>query len=384
MAELRGITWRHSRGFTPLAAASQLYNDIHPETSIAWDIRSLWSFGEEPLDRFAKKYDLVVWDYPFAGAVAASGCFVPLDELCAADEIRRFENAFVGPAYGGFSSAGRQWALPIDAACQVAAARTDILEARGFSVPQAWDEIVELARDGLVAMPLRPMGIWASFLSLCGQAGDVPFTRPDIPFDREIGATALARLAQLVPLLDPRCFELFPTALFSEMTNEDAVAYVPLAYGYSAYSNPNYARRPLTFLSPVADGPVFRGATYGGAGISVSSQSANKVEAAGFMAWLVSDQVQCGVVKHCFGQPSARAAWAKSETLNGDFYVNTLATIEHAFSRPTVPAFHHFQSESGALLCDAFREDAVDINAVLGQLEAAYRHHLVPQLFPPR
>lgn len=384
MTVLRGVTWRHSRGFTPLAAASQLYNDLHPDTTVTWDTRSLWSFGEENLDGFARDYDLVVWDYPFAGAVAASGCFLPLDELYGGDEIARFENAFVGPAYGGFASAGRQWALPIDAACQVAAARTDILHTRGISVPETWDDVVALARQGLVAMPLRPMGIWASVLSLCGHGGDIPFTRPDIPFDREIGSMALGRLAQLVPLLDPRCFELFPTALFSEMSSADTIAYVPLAYGYSAYSEPSYAPRPLTFMSPVADGRAFRGSTYGGAGISVSSSSPHKAEAARFVAWLASDPVQCGVVKHCFGQPAARAAWIASDASSGDFYSNTLPTMERAFSRPTVPAFHHFQSECGVLLRDAHRQGAVDVDGLLLQLESLYRQHLAPQLFPPR
>src|SRR5688500_10341947 len=50
MAEitLKGITWGHSRGITPLLAAAQRYSELHPEIEITWSKRTLQAFADYP------------------------------------------------------------------------------------------------------------------------------------------------------------------------------------------------------------------------------------------------------------------------------------------------------------------------------------------------
>jgi multiple sugar transport system substrate-binding protein len=71
----------------------------------------------------ARRYDLIVLDHPFAGQIAASGCLLPLDDLVAGQDA-----AFIGPSLVSYRLVGHIWALPIDAACRIAAYRPDLLD----------------------------------------------------------------------------------------------------------------------------------------------------------------------------------------------------------------------------------------------------------------
>ena len=43
---LKGITWNHSRGITPLLAASQRFHELHPHVEIQWNKRTLQQFAK--------------------------------------------------------------------------------------------------------------------------------------------------------------------------------------------------------------------------------------------------------------------------------------------------------------------------------------------------
>ena len=60
---LRGTTWAHSRGYVPLVACGEAWSEFHAGLDILWEKRSLWAFGEGPLEQLADAYDLVVFDY---------------------------------------------------------------------------------------------------------------------------------------------------------------------------------------------------------------------------------------------------------------------------------------------------------------------------------
>jgi multiple sugar transport system substrate-binding protein len=49
-AVLRGITWGHSRGVTPLLAAAQRYEELHPGIQIQWKKRTLQEFADYPIE----------------------------------------------------------------------------------------------------------------------------------------------------------------------------------------------------------------------------------------------------------------------------------------------------------------------------------------------
>ena len=79
----------------------------------------------------AKEYDLIVLDHPFVGEIAADECLLPLDDLVGADG----REPFAGPSLATYRFAGRLWAAPIDAACQTAVSRPDLLARLDAATP---------------------------------------------------------------------------------------------------------------------------------------------------------------------------------------------------------------------------------------------------------
>ena len=79
-AVLNGITWGHSRGITPLLAASQRYNELHPDAEIRWKKRTLQEFADFPIEKLTEEYDLLIIDHPWVGCAAATKCVLPLNE----------------------------------------------------------------------------------------------------------------------------------------------------------------------------------------------------------------------------------------------------------------------------------------------------------------
>ena len=70
MADLRGMTWDHARGYDPMVATSAAYAAAHPGVTITWEKRSLQAFADRPISEMAETYDLMVIDHPHVGEVA--------------------------------------------------------------------------------------------------------------------------------------------------------------------------------------------------------------------------------------------------------------------------------------------------------------------------
>src|SRR5438270_13723886 len=143
---LRGITWKHDRGLGPLLATARRFCEQHAEVTIEWQARSLQEFGEGSVQVIADRYDLVVIDHPYMGQVARERCFLALDEHCTPEQLKELQRDSMGQSYASYCVEGHQWALPIDAAAQVAGYRADLLQRNGFKVPQTWEEVVSLAK----------------------------------------------------------------------------------------------------------------------------------------------------------------------------------------------------------------------------------------------
>jgi multiple sugar transport system substrate-binding protein len=126
-------------------ATAQAWADTHPNIVVSWEKRSLWAFGEGSLDNLAREYDLLVIDHPFIGLAAERGLFLPLDEHLPPGFLQELASCSVGRSYESYTRDEHLWALPLDAACQVAASRPELLEAEGLSVPRRWQDVLELA-----------------------------------------------------------------------------------------------------------------------------------------------------------------------------------------------------------------------------------------------
>lgn len=171
---LKGITWGHSRGFLPMVATAQRFAESHPEIRIDWEIRSLQEFADSPIERLAKRYDLLVIDHPFSGHAAAEEILAPIDEWIDKEFLEEQRAQSVGSSHSSYLYGGHQWALAIDAATPISGWRPDLLERNHAQPPKIWKELLALAEQGLVALPAIPVDSLMHFYMLCTGLGEFP------------------------------------------------------------------------------------------------------------------------------------------------------------------------------------------------------------------
>src|ERR1700742_1155774 len=153
MIQLRGITWQHTRGYLPMVATSQRFSEINPDVSIRWELRSLQAFADCPIEELARQFDLLVVDHPSSGRAALNDVLLPLDDLISRALLADLATNSVGRSWESYLYNGHQWASPIDAATPVSAWRPDLLDKYSITPPTTWDELLDLAKRGLVVVP---------------------------------------------------------------------------------------------------------------------------------------------------------------------------------------------------------------------------------------
>ncbi|HZB32526.1 MAG TPA: hypothetical protein VE465_20380, partial [Streptosporangiaceae bacterium] len=221
LVELRGLCWDHPRCTAPMAAAAAEWSRWRPDVAIRWDARPLAAFNDQPIAAAAADYDLIFVDHPMMGEAAAAGCLAPLDELIAPDDLAALAADSIGGCHFAYAYGGRQWAVAVDAACQVAVADEKRLAGLGAVAPRTWPEVLELARrhPGSMALPLYPSDAFCALLTM--SAGDLDggpghpsepngSDESDEVVRRPFTDTAVELLTEVAALADPRSFDLNP------------------------------------------------------------------------------------------------------------------------------------------------------------------------------
>jgi multiple sugar transport system substrate-binding protein len=357
MIELRGIAWNHTRGFTPVAATAQRYEELYPGVRISWEKRSLQAFADAPLSELAARYDLIVMDHPHTALAATANLLLPLDEWLPDGFLADQAAHSVGASHDSYRFGGRQWTLATDAAAPVATWRPDLVARHGLALPRTWDEVLDLAREGFVTVSAFPIDVLMHTYTFTQAAGHDPFTTNAGIGPVEAVAGALEELKRLVDLCDPACLERDPirTAEWMSRAEDDPrAAYCPFAYGYSNYSRPGYARHVLRAGEPVSFGGRPLRTTLGGAGLAVSARTAHPREAAGYAMFTALPEVQRGLYFEAGGQPGHRSAWTddRVNTASTDFFRATLGALDRALCRPRAPHYMDFQ-DAGTPLAHA-------------------------------
>jgi multiple sugar transport system substrate-binding protein len=370
MTKLRGLAWDHRRCWGPLDASVGPYCAAHPGLEIEWDRRSLYEFGEGALGPVLAAYDLVVFDHPFIGDIASGRLMVPFDDYLSDDQRSSFERDSVGSSWQSYAKDDLQWALPIDAACQVASYRPDLMAAYG-QLPSTFDEVVELGRrlrkDGKwLGLPLVPTDAMCLLLTLTDPQED----GEEFLAAGEI-ARAIGQLRQLAALSHPDSPKWNPIRCYDHMIANDDVVYVPFAFGYVNYASKADARHLL--FADVAT-PASAGALLGGAGIGVSAQSKHRQAAIDYALFLCSPDYQRGDYVTSGGQPGSLSAW-KDEAVNDlsrDFFKSTLRTIQSSYLRPTHSGFMTFFRECAPRVAAAIAGE-MPASELAGALNRIYR-----------
>lgn len=350
MKKFRGITWNHTRGYVPMTATAQRFEELHPEVRIDWDKRSLQAFADEPIDQLAQRYDFLVIDHPWAGFAAMNDVIVALDDYLPAEFLKDQSSNAVGPSHQSYNFNGKQWALAIDAATPVASAREDLLEKFGFRIPATWEDLLTLAEASLVAIPSIPQDTLMNFYMLCSTLGENVCTSEKEVVSKAVGIKSLRMLRELSIHLDKRCFDWNPIQVYEAMTQSDDFAYCPFAYGYSNYSQSGYARETLLFKDMVTiDGsPLVT--TLGGTGLAVSRSCKDIETAAKYLEFVGGSMTQKGIFFKNGGQPGHKAAWLDKDvnSLSNNYFLNTLPALQRAFLRPRYFGHMEFQDNAGS------------------------------------
>jgi multiple sugar transport system substrate-binding protein len=357
---LRGLTWDHPRGYLVLDA---LAATLEPDVSVRWQRQRLEEFESRPLRTLADDFDLLVVDHPGLGEAVRDGALLPLDEVFGEQELSGWRAASAGASYDSYVLDGRPWALPLDAAAQVAVARPDLMDAR----PATWAQARQAARDHETTLCLGGPHALLMFSAICVAAGSPPAApaRPgpagtrspagDGPFVSETaGTAALAIMADLLACADRELSQRNPIGVLDAMAASGGPAYCPLVYGYVTYQRPLAGEpgssRLAAFGAPAGPGGI--GSVLGGTGLAITRSAAELGAAAALIRTLLSDEVQVGLYAELGGQSSARQAWEHpgADAAGGGFYRATLATVEQAWVRPRFAGYPEFQTAASAAL----------------------------------
>jgi multiple sugar transport system substrate-binding protein len=373
---LKGMTWSHPRGYDPMVACSKLWKEKTGVT-VEWDKRSLQDFESFPVEELARAYDLIIIDHPHVGQITNEKCLLPLDVGGREAERKALADGSVGASYPSYNWQGRQWAFPVDTATQVQAYRSDLLPI----APKTWREMLALAREGRVLLPLRPPHSLMVFFTLAGNLGKSCATEgPGDLIDIETGSTVFEMMREIAGLIHPDCLGMDPIAVFENMSEAGStIACTPLIYGYVSYSMAGFRPNLIKFTNiPVActDGP--KGSALGGTGLAVSAFSKHPQQALDFTYWIASGDVQKGPYAASGGQPGHADAW-EDDAVNAataDFYRGTRATLEAAWVRPRHDGYMAFQQAASDRI-NAALTASEPAGTVIGVLNRLFRDSFI-------
>ena len=383
MTTLRGMAWNHTRGFVSVVATAQRFEEQHPEVSIRWEKRSLQAFADAPLSALAAEFDLIVMDHPHTAQAAMEGLLLPFEDWVTAEFLADQAANSVGASHASYRFAGKQWTLATDAATPIATWRPDLIERHQLTLPQTWEEVLELARRKFVTVAAFPIDILMHTYMFSAALGHEPFSEPEEIAPDEVLERALVEIRCLVGLCDAACLGRNPirTAEWMSQTDDPRAAYCPFAYGYSNYSRPRYAPHLLKAGGLVTYNGRRLRSTLGGAGLAVSSRTRHPRVCLDYAQFTASPEVQKGLYFQAGGQPGHRAAWTDDavNAASADFFRDTLSTLDEAVVRPQFPGYMAFQDAGTPVAhdCIAGKTDPAPAARELNRLyrESFTRHH---------
>jgi multiple sugar transport system substrate-binding protein len=351
MITLKGVTWDHPRGYQPLRAIASEWKKKR-NVDISWDIRTLKEFGDYPIELLINLYDFIILDHPYVGSASTNKLLLSLDDYLPRSFLKMQEEQSIGEGFNSYWYNNHCWALPIDAAAQVAAFRKDITDLINWTLPKDVTKLIEAATElpnkYSIGVPLCPTDIWCVFLTLCAQyANGNAFIEDGI--DLFAGEWALEQIRSWKPFLHNASFNMNPIQMLEYMSEENDIIYIPFSFGYTNYARLGLRNKPIHFCNSPKYNPEGKSSILGGAGLAISANTNHLKECLDFMQFILSVDVQKGAYYQNGGQPAHLAAWLNEEN-NRDcsgFFSDTMDTMNNAFVRPRHEGFNRFQ-EKGA------------------------------------
>jgi len=357
---LKGMTWDHPRGLDSVVASNSLLQE-HAHASVHWKARSLLAFGDQHISEFFHDVDLMIIDHPHVPDAVSAGAVIAFDDVASAEELSLLRTTSVGASHDSYQYRGKQWALAIDTAAQVSAYRPDKVD----GAPVFWDDVIKLAKGGRLLWPYKPVDAFSTFATLMAQkhrplTSDGRYVYPDTAFEV---LEFMVELAAAVPAI---CASSNPIDAAELLSTTEDFDYGVCMYGYTNYSRTNFRKHTITYEDlPSFDG-LATGSQLGGAGVAISSASANVAKAAEVAMLLSLPRAQSTTYVAAGGQPGNLLAW-KSEYANSitnNFFRNTLRTLERAWVRPRVLGWPDVQFQTSQVIHRALVERKVTKSTV--------------------
>jgi multiple sugar transport system substrate-binding protein len=367
------MTWRHRRAIDPLTGTLDAFRSEYPHLDVEWSSRPLSAFEFDPVAELARNYDLIVLDHPFMGDAQKRGYLVNLAGLLAGRD-----HDYIGPSLASYRYGEAIFAVPVDAACQVAVFRPDLMDLIDAAPPRSWPEVLALGeqagRLGLrLAISFAGVHSLMTFFTLMASLGRPCAQSPAHPFcDRATAHEALGLMRSLVGYCTPDIFAWNSIALHEAMATRDDLAYCPAVYCYATYAEAD-RRRPLRFANlPGAAQPSPKGSTIGGTGLAISRASGALEGALAYARFAAMASTQLAFAMH-HGQPARVEAWHDAEIDHrfGGTNSATRATLEGAWIRPRYSGYLGFQKLAGDLIEQHLRRDLAE-TALLDMLQNAF------------
>lgn len=371
---LKGITWAHSRGYTPLVAVSQRFSELNPGINIEWEQRSLQKFADAPLENLAEAYDLLIIDHPWAGFAATNGILLPLNEYLNEQYLENQAVNSVGFSHFSYNFNGFQSALAIDAASPIAVYRPDYFDKTKETFPKTFEDVIALAKKKKIAFAGIPLNLLMDFYMYCATVTDNLFKNEDEIVDSETGLEVLENMRELACYCTKDIFNWDPINIHEIMAKESDIIYCPYSYGYSNYSRRGYGHHLLKGSNLVLyKGHMLKG-VLGGTGIAISSKSKHIPEAVMYAQYVASETIQKTIFTENGGQPGHRAAWLDKDNnnLTSDFFKNTLETLDNSYLRPRYNGYLQFQDYGGDYI-QSYVKNGGNAKLILDELNNLYR-----------
>ncbi len=366
---LRGITWKNPRGYDPLIAASKIWTNKHVHLKIEWDQLSWYEFEHKILKSLAAgdgTYDMIMFDHPWTGKMAAENWLIPWETLSGDDYLHNLNQRVVSPSTASYNLYGHQWALPLDGACHAGLYRNDLAD--GNTLPKTWEGIAKWAESYHNPPYCYPLiisleGVLGTclFLSMMAGLGYPPYTDEHKPScDRDAAAYVLTILKDLQLFTPPDSSSLGPWDIYERFCTSDDVIYSPSIFAYVNYFGKGARRENLRLCRvPGFDSGQPGKPILGGVGLGIARACRHIDEAKMFGEFLMSETVQRDIFPAHSGQPSTIAAWIDTEINQNfnNFYTDLSANMSTAYIRPRYPAFHQVELEAGKILQQWWDED---------------------------
>jgi len=356
-------------------ATAQRFEETHPNIRIEWRKRTLHEFGHQNVKDLARDYDLIVIDHPWAGFALDENVIHDLRPLVPQLFLDDLRANSVGPSFCSYEFRESLIALPIDGATPAASYRPDLLDRASATVPQTWNDVLALARRGLVALPGFHVDQLLNFIGLCVSLGGCVFESSEQWVDRATGRRALEMMRELVVHVPIVVDTWNPIRVYEELASGERFAYCPFAYTYSNYARRGFARHRLAFTDLVAiPGHGNFRSVLGGTGIAISRRCQEMEIALDYSQFVASADCQRTLYVENGGQPAHRQAWLDDDAnrIAGNFFRFTLRSMDEAYVRPRYTGALSFQESAGVPLVKFYREGG-SANALLDVMDELYR-----------